>query len=247
MSGGNSSLILNKEELYQLLVEVNADQTKIIKQELSLTVHTIADKVDVNTKKIQELENKVVQLERKTRRKNIVVFGLEISDQSVIHQETLSKINNLLELNFVPDDISNIYQLKKSGESAAPIIIELVSQLKKNIIFQNISKLKGSGIAITHDLSYEDRQKHKLLFIHLKKARNQKLSARIVGDKLEINNKLFTVDQLSKDCDSDSDIELSDNNPPEEEKSQQSSVPEKSKDCNSKRPITRAKNSKNYK
>lgn len=200
---------LSKVELFKLLNDANAEQTKIIKQEFSSTVQPIADKVDSNAKKIIDLENKIIQLDRKTRRKNIVIFGLEIINQTDFHSESIEKINNLLGLNIVSNDISNIYQLKKTGDSIPPIFIEFVSLLKKDIIFQNISKLKGSGIAITHDLSYEDRQKHKILYNHLKKARSQKISARIVGDKLEIDNKLYTAEQLAHF--SDSEEERSDN------------------------------------
>ncbi|CAH1113533.1 unnamed protein product [Psylliodes chrysocephalus] len=78
------------------------------------------------------------------------------------------------------------------------LILEFISFLKKQEIYKNIKKLKGTGVAIANDASYEDRTKQRILVHHLKEAKIQNLSARIKGFSLEIEDKLYTVEDLKE-------------------------------------------------
>ena len=58
-----------------------------------------------------------------------------------------------------------------------------MTYLKKDQIFKNCSKLKGTKIIISQDLCIEDRKDQKLLVQHLREARSQNHQAKIKGKK----------------------------------------------------------------
>lgn len=78
-------------------------------------------------------------------------------------------MKDLLEVDLVLSDISDIYSLGRSEKS--PIKLELVSHLKKRDILQNSKELKGSKIYISNDLTKKQREECKLLRKHLIRAR----------------------------------------------------------------------------
>nr|CAI5840255.1 unnamed protein product [Callosobruchus analis] len=61
---------------------------------------------------------------------------------------------------------------------------------------KNVKKLKGSGIYIDDDLNQHDRQIRKQLYQHLKEARAKNMFAKIRGNKLQINDDFYTLEEL---------------------------------------------------
>nr|CAI5858396.1 unnamed protein product [Callosobruchus analis] len=186
---------LTTTELLKLMKDANNQQTSEIRQELVSKIQQVSEIAAETNKKVQQLEAKVQKLDRKIRRNNIVVFGLHIENKSNLLEETTTKLGNILEVGIAKADISNIYFIKQESE-CPPIILEFVSFLKKQESFKNVSKLKGSGIGISNDLSYEDRQTQKILVRHLKQARKQQLPAKIRGNHLEIEKHLYNAEEL---------------------------------------------------
>lgn len=158
-------------------------------------------------KRICELQKRCNYLERKLRKNNIIIFGLTL-DGSDITSQTITKINNLLDLEFTVNDINNIYKIGNS--SNPPIVIEFLSFLKKQAIFKNPEKLKslkGTNISIANDLCREDRENQKILRKHLKLAKEKNQNARIVGHRLEIDGKFYEANDLEYSDESDYESE----------------------------------------
>lgn len=199
-----SSLTIN--ELSNLIQNINIQQTIEIKKELSNSIQQIYGTVQENNKRIEQLETKIEYLERRMRRNNIAIFGLSVKDKNHLLEETLQALNTVLQTNFCKEDINNIFFVNKDLESS-PVILEFISLLKKQTVFQNIQKLKGTGLSIANDASHSDRQKKKVLVGHLKSAREQNLTARIKGFKLEIDNQVYSVEELKALEDNVSDSE----------------------------------------
>ncbi|KAK9739249.1 hypothetical protein QE152_g9169 [Popillia japonica] len=65
--------------------------------------------------------------------------------------------------------------------------------VKRTINLENIKKLKGSNIAIAHDLCPEDLRKRKQLYECYKKAKNNGLNAQIKHNSLYINGKCISI------------------------------------------------------
>ncbi|CAG9760481.1 unnamed protein product [Ceutorhynchus assimilis] len=214
MSDNKQVKDLSTKELLDLLKAANIEQTQEIKQELRQKIDGVVSTVAEHQSKITKLENKVLSLDRKSRRNNIAVWGLKLADNSDVLKVTLTKLNSLLGTNISEGDINNVFINKASN--SAPVILEFVSNLKKRYIYSLVGKLKNSGISISHDSSFEDRQKQKVLVKHLREAKEQKLDAKIKNGKLEIGEDSYSVEELlelEKEADSDSDSSDKEQNP----------------------------------
>nr|CAH7717723.1 unnamed protein product [Callosobruchus chinensis] len=187
---------LTTTELLKLIQQANTVQTKELKEELSSSIQAITATVSETSDKICRLENRVELLDQKLRRNNIVIFGLQIKNQDNLLEETLAELKRLLNFELTSGDINNIYLVDKNKEKS-PIILEFISLLKKQLLFKLLHKLKSTGVSIANDLSYEGRKIQKELVRHLKQARQQNLPARIKGTRLEVSNRLYTIEELN--------------------------------------------------
>ena len=145
----------------------------------------------------KQTQNKHLLYERKLRRNNLIIFGAEYKEADSLVEFILHLFRNHLAIDLVESDINNLYLLKNNQKSVSPIKVEFVSCLKKDLILKNTIKLKGSKIFITQDLCWEDRQERKILLEHLKSAREQKLSSKIIsGNRLIIDDIVYTTSDL---------------------------------------------------
>ncbi|CAH1153922.1 unnamed protein product [Phaedon cochleariae] len=200
MSGGE----LSTRELYELLKKSQEEQTEIITKEINKNKEELEKKLLETEKQIIVLEERNLTLERQLKKNNIIVFGLNQTPENLLEQ-TLANLNNLLGLNLQKHDINNLYEIGKH-EGNKGVLIQFVSFLNKKNIFKNIAKLKNTKISIVNDLCPQDREKQKVLVKHLKAARENNKKARIRGFKLEINDKLYSVEEL-ENLDSESEFE----------------------------------------
>lgn len=196
---------LSNNDLYVKLLEAFRQMSNEIKGEISSEIKIenakILEKLDDQNRKIADLNNKYNQLElrcmhleRQYRKNNIIIFGLNVVQESNILEFTLNKFLELLQIKVVESDINNIYVIKT--EKGTPIKVEFVSYLKKELILKNANKLKGKKIFIAQDLCHEDRRDNKVLQRHLKLARSKNNFAKIKGNKLTVNEDVYTVEQL---------------------------------------------------
>ncbi|CAH1110464.1 unnamed protein product [Psylliodes chrysocephalus] len=187
---------MTNSELYQKLIEANEKQTTDITSKIDHKIKDIQEKVGELESKVNLINKKVINNERMIRRNGVVVFGLEV-DKSDFIKSTTQKLNTLLGTSITRADLNNIY-LGNEKEPKPRINIEFTSYLKKQEIFGNIKKLKGSGVGIVNDLSYEERQSQKVLKDHLQNAKNQNLQAKIKGTRLEIEGVLYNIEDLKR-------------------------------------------------
>lgn len=206
--------LLNNELLSRLLCALK-DENKKNNQELIKHIEIENSKlvniIKQQNNKIAELENKCtkleeknIRLERRYRKNNVVIFGLDIDAKGNIATTAIRKLNSLLGISLSERDLNNIFPLKNVNKPA--IKIEFLSHLTKDIVFQNVRKLKGTNIAIMHDMCYEDRLNHKILVKHLKEARSKNLSAHIKHNRLIINGEAYNIEQLEKNEDTGVEI-----------------------------------------
>lgn len=193
---------LNLENIKSLLTE----QTRVIKDEFQAAIKKITAKEAENEKRVKNLEHRCTLLERAIRKNNIIIFGLEAGEESLI-DIIVQKINSLLKLNI---DVRDINNARKIGKKARPpIVVEFVRYQTKSLIFQQkeaLRQLKGTNIAISNDLCRADRIRHRILREHLKIAREKNIRARIKGFAIEIGGKTYTPEELENpDSESEDD------------------------------------------
>lgn len=198
MSGGRGELAHNVEdmtvqELYSKLVVHTTEQTELLKQEISTSISGVSLSVSQSQQEVKLLQNRCLLLERNLRRNNVVIFGMNLITDNLLH-ETLKTLNRYLKTSFVASDINNIRRIGKGQQT--PVVLEFVSYLRKRSVFENVKNLKGTGISVGNDLCKEDRESNKVLVQYLKKAKAENIKAYIKGGKLMIDGKAYTVAEL---------------------------------------------------
>ncbi|CAH1113869.1 unnamed protein product [Psylliodes chrysocephalus] len=194
MPPGNISNDLSNSQLYDLLIKAIKDQTEVLMSEINTNIQDLSKKAETVDTKVCMLQDKLLVLERKCRRNNVIIFGLKV-DESNLLNNTLDLLNNIFGPIVSKNDINNIY-IGGQKQNKQHIILEITSYLKKQELFKNTAKLKNSGVAIANDMPYEDRKVQRVLKVHLRNAKRQNHQARIRGNKLEIDGKFFTLDDL---------------------------------------------------
>lgn len=176
-----------KKNRTELKFSIEASETRVL-----LKIAELNGKVNKLEKENTQLKSKIELLERGLKKNNILIYGLKLDTNST-SDIICKKIEELLEISISKNDINNYYVV---NAPKSPIKIELISHLKKKEIFKNCRKLKGTNISVTNDLTYKQRQDHKILTQYLKEARENKQKSYIRGNKLYIDKKQFTVDEL---------------------------------------------------
>lgn len=192
--------------LMQTIEEANKKQTENIKLEIEGVKQLIKEEVNkrVNLEtKYEELKNKYETLEKSLRKNNVIIFGLQKNTEGHLVNYVIETLNDILNLNLTISDINDIYTIGKK-ENDKPIIVKFISYLKKQEVLKNCYKLKdinknrSTKINIAEELSPEEQKVKKILSQHLKAAKSQNLNAYIKGNKLYINNEVYTAQQLAE-------------------------------------------------
>ncbi|KAG5886821.1 hypothetical protein JTB14_006781 [Gonioctena quinquepunctata] len=139
------------QQLFMLLIEANKKQTEEIKNEFQQVIR----ETKTPTKEVETLKKRCIYLECKTRKNNIVIFGIKSNSLGSI----LNQLNAILEINLQESDVNNFYTMGRTER--APIVIEFNSYLKKLTLFHNRENLRGledKGISIANDLCQEYRE-----------------------------------------------------------------------------------------
>ncbi|KAG5867040.1 hypothetical protein JTB14_008339 [Gonioctena quinquepunctata] len=181
-------VIKNRTEIKS---SIEARETRLL-----LEIEEMKQKVNNLETENQILTNKVEILEMNSEKNNILIFGLE-SSEDISATSVTKKLKTLLDVNVNEADLNNLYRLNKSEKP--PVKIEFICHLKKTEILKQTKKLKGTGIAISHDLTFKQRREQKILKTFLNRAReNPADQSYIKGNKLYVNSKAYTVEELQE-------------------------------------------------
>lgn len=182
-----------ENKIIKTIIEVSEQQTQSLKSEI-IELKKILNETK-HSQSIDVLKNKCLYLEKQIKKNNIIIFGLDTTTDLV--NNTLNTLKDLLAVDICKNDIDDIYAIGRVN-IRRPIIVRFISHLKKKEILNNCRRLKGTGVAIAEDLTYEERAKNKILRKHLLQARASNLNAYIKGDKLFVNGEPFTAEELDR-------------------------------------------------
>ncbi|CAG9766647.1 unnamed protein product [Ceutorhynchus assimilis] len=176
------------EEYNKLLEAINQSASKTsteIREYIKSEHEKLFDSLNEQQKNIQvlqnrcaSLENQVLVLERRLRKNNIIIYGLEIPKEN---ENLVTKVStffkNVLNVDTQENDFNNVFALSKNTEQNS----------------------KSYPIKVEFDLCVQDRQEHKILQQHLKLARGKNQNAKIVrGNRLVINGDIYTAKDLQE-------------------------------------------------
>lgn len=143
------------------------------------------------------LKKQVEFLDRENRRNNIALFGLKKPQNSTINENYVcEELNRLLGTNLRESDICNIFPLPKTEK--CPVRIKLCSHQQKREIFRNCFKLKGCRVSIANDLTVDQQREHNILRRHLTLTRLDNRKSVIRGNKLIVDNIIYSAEDLLK-------------------------------------------------
>lgn len=190
------------EDLYALLEKVSKNQDDIkadisvIKDELNITSQKLEAKIVNLVAENDLLKQRVLTCERIQKKNNIIIYGLQFNNASVL-DAVIQFVKDKLNIQLHISDIDDCYQLSKE-DSKPVILLKLIAHLKKSEIFKNLSKLKDTGVSFVDDLPFGDREERKLLYNHFKKAKAENIPAKIFRNKIFIAGTTYTVADLKE-------------------------------------------------
>ncbi|CAH0559663.1 unnamed protein product [Brassicogethes aeneus] len=164
------------------------------KEEINVKIKNYEDKIEQLETDNTTLKRQVLTLERKSRKNNIVIFGLNTVTPTNIIEEVLKLFKETLLVPISEQDLSHIYTIGKSAEK--PIVVEFISFYKKLAVIKNCYKLKNTNIAISQDQCPEDQENTKILRKYKKEAEEKGEKATIKFNSLKIEDKVYSIREL---------------------------------------------------
>jgi len=189
---------VTNEQIFALL-ERTSQNVQDIKEELASYKEKI-EELQTVTQKLQaentELRKRIVIQDEIIKRKNILVFGLEETENS-LEQVVLDFLSIKLQIKITSNELDDFYRIgDKTSNKRRPILIKFLREKTAKQVLKHAKNLKGSGISIAQDLPLEKRTEKKILYDFLKVAKEKKFSAKIQHNKLHINKDVYTIETL---------------------------------------------------
>ncbi|XP_077498037.1 uncharacterized protein LOC144108745 [Amblyomma americanum] len=212
-----SELLAGQGKITSTMEGLQASQNKIEDKLSSLTeridgierqlsgLNVLATKVKDMESTISELQgqltlvrNQMDDLENRGRRNNLIIYGIE-EDSIESNHELEEKVTNGVfqeKLGLTVGGVERCHRMgKKEASKVRPVILKLLDFREKMSILQSCHKLKDSGISIAEDYSKRVREIRKQLWKSCKEERDEGAKAKLLFDKLSVDNVLFGWDE----------------------------------------------------
>ncbi|XP_075737251.1 uncharacterized protein LOC142814728 [Rhipicephalus microplus] len=211
LSAGQAQLIAEVQSLKSQLSTTDKRITDLNKRMGDLETHyqtllplrNDIEKTQTNvinmTKKIQELETSLDDAENRSRRNNLLFYGIPDPTRNETWAESEKMIidicNNNLGLTVQPNDIERAHRLGiHSLNRNRPIIVKFLSYKTRDALLSNGRKLKNTNYSIGEDFSRPVQYARKQL-LAFAKARSDKFSLRF--KTLHVGSKRYIFDASS--------------------------------------------------
>nr|KAG5695832.1 hypothetical protein BaRGS_006489 [Batillaria attramentaria]KAG5696034.1 hypothetical protein BaRGS_017146 [Batillaria attramentaria]KAG5713691.1 hypothetical protein BaRGS_024739 [Batillaria attramentaria] len=161
-------------------------------------------KVGSLEEKVGHLEERLDDVEGRSRRSNLLFYGIPQTSKNETWQESEETVKSVLKEKLgIEDNIQfdRVHRLKggAGSSSSPPIIAKFAFYKDKEHVLRNKQKLKGSDIFVGEDFTKRVRDIRKKLSSHLKSAKAAQRSATMVYDHLIIEGKRYNYDPANDD------------------------------------------------
>lgn len=185
------------KEIMEMLKNIRLEmQTQ--KQEITDSINSNIDQkfnkieskyIELN-RKIEEQEERIDQIEKYIRRKNLVVFGVEEKETNSqdLTDILLQIVNKKMSVELSSSDIEFVYRLGKKNTKPRPIILSLTTVNKKIKILKSKNALNDTPYYIKEHFSQKILNERKILNEKVKKLRCEGKNAIIKYNKIIILN-----------------------------------------------------------
>lgn len=152
------------------------------------------ENVDLKAR-VENVERKTDDLECRSRRNNLIIYGLPRQDDES-WQDCEDSVREMIvdKLELVDDfQFDRVHRL--NGKPDSPVVARCTFYKDKDKILKAKRKLQGSHVFIGEDFSQRIREIRKKLSPHLKTAKSEGKRATMIFDHLLINGKKFFLDK----------------------------------------------------
>ena len=179
--------------------ESNTGKINELSDKLSHAVSEIA----VLKQENRSLKDKIINLESYSRRDNLLFYGIQESREEK-NKDCAMKLYDVLKS--MKSEFSEIPIIKchRKGKyvrgQVRPIIAKFFTQ-DRDAIWSEKVQLKGTSYFVGEDFPYEVEQNRRLLlpvFLHARKLEAWKDKVFLKGDKLIVNDSIYTVETIDK-------------------------------------------------
>lgn len=173
-------------------IEVTVEETKELRNQMT----SIKKNVSSVQTELTECQRKLVDLEDRSRRNNLMVFGVsedagETAD--ILRSKVLDGIF-VEKLGIRTNSVERLHRVGRKTNRSRPIIVKFFDYNEKNNLLKKRRLLKGTKITLEHDYSWVTLQKRKLLWESSKPNRDNGETAFLIHDKIKIGNDIFEWD-----------------------------------------------------
>lgn len=189
-----------KDEMQQLRQEYSElkDEVKDLREEVSQLKerNDFLERTNVDLHEAcNSLSRKTDDLENRSKRNNLIFFGLGRSDN-----ETNEDCENILQDLFtdtleLAEDVELDRAHRLNSDKNSPIIARCVKYKQKQMVLKARGKLKGSDVFVSEDFSKRVRDVRKRLTPHLKTCKREGKQATIVYDYLLVDGRRYVVNE----------------------------------------------------
>ncbi|KAH9359721.1 hypothetical protein HPB48_011077 [Haemaphysalis longicornis] len=206
----NKTLALLTNNLKEVESAVGDIQTRItnIEQELcpiekcEQRLEKVDEACNNMTKLVLELVAKVDDLENRSRRNNILVYGVK-EDQDEDSEKLERKVNEEIFKKILGVEVNSIERIHRIGlkhaERHRPIILRFFNYVDKTKVMSSCFKLKGTKIAISEDFSKNVRDIHAKLWRSAAKEKGSGSKVSLRYDKLKVDDRVYVWD-AARNC-----------------------------------------------
>ena len=200
-------LKVSKDDFAQQIEAIQDEQEckhdTIVKQDAELRrckdqIRVLCNVVSKNQKDLAEMNGKINRMEAKSMRHNIVITGIDYSE----NENCLSKVCNFFSQKMEITENVEVNAARQLGKSnSAPIIVTLANVAQKAKIYAKVSKLKGKtnrnkqGYNISdqlpEELSEEQRRQRQVIAANRALGEGVKLDMSLMRGTLMVNNETY--------------------------------------------------------
>ena len=167
-------------------IELKETLTKNIMNHIDKKISPIIEENEKLKQSVSYLKSEIEYLKKERKSNNIVIYGLEESENSTI--KLLDVVNEIfktdLNISVAENEVNRLYRLgrNKTEGKHRPVLLSLINGWKKDQIMNNKKSLKG--IHISEDYSKEMIEKRKALLPQLIEEKKKGNIAYLKYDKL---------------------------------------------------------------
>ena len=106
-------------------------------------IKSLTDKVKNQQEQMDRMENELEMLKQQTKKKTMVISGLEVKDDEDPEQIAMQLCKDKLKVNLHPVDIDSVSKVKTKTGNRTDILLTVTTLRKKSDIMRAKKKLKG--------------------------------------------------------------------------------------------------------